>query len=151
MVRKHTKLTPLICTIDLTGFAMVMVTVVFVLLTTLMTLPTTFDCRTGLTLPTAHHLVAMPRANRENAMVITIAADGKVHFDQELVLPEKLPALIRERLTGSAERRVYLIVDRYAKYRVVILVLAEVRSAGVENIAFLVENVRTVGSLWPRW
>ncbi len=84
-------------------------------------------------------------------MVITIAADGKVHFDQELVLPEKLPALIRERLTGSAERRVYLIVDRYAKYRVVILVLAEVRSAGVENIAFLVENVRTVGSLWPRW
>jgi biopolymer transport protein TolR len=82
----------------------------------------------------------MLRENREDAMVIMITRDGKVYFDRNSVTPDMLPALIREGLVGGAERKVYLQVDAMAKYGVVIWVLAEIRSAGVEKVAFIVEQ-----------
>jgi len=89
----------------------------------------------------------MPRAYRDDAIVLAIARDGKVYFGADAVRPEQFPALIRDRLTAGAERKIYLKVDRGAKYGVVALVLDEVRSAGVEDIAFLVENVRATQAL----
>ena len=73
-------------------------------------------------------------------MVIMITRDGKVCLSFDRVQPEQLPSLIHERLTSGAERKVYLKVDAMAKYRVVIGVLAEVRAAGVDKVAFMVEQ-----------
>jgi len=90
----------------------------------------------------------MRGANREDALVIAVQRDGRIWIDQDRVMLEDLPAKIRERLVGGAERKVYLKVDRAAKYGVVISVLDVVRSAGVENIGFLV-YARTAKTLGP--
>jgi len=100
-------------------------------------------------LPEARHSVEMPRANREDALVIAITRDGKVYCGPDRLWLEELPATIRERLNAGAERKAYLKVDRWAKYGLVINVLNAVRSAGVENIGFLAENVRTTPRVVP--
>jgi biopolymer transport protein ExbD len=137
MVRKRSRSAPLICEIDFTGFSVVMVIVVFVPLTFMMSIPPPHG-GVSINLPKADHSVAMRRASRDNAMVITITQDGKVYLRSDPVGIEQLPTLIHERLTSGAERKVYLKVDRNAKYGVVLSVLAEVRSAGVERVGFLV-------------
>jgi biopolymer transport protein ExbD/biopolymer transport protein TolR len=91
-------------------------------------------------LPRAKHSVVMPGVDQEDALVIAVTRDGKVYCGADPVSLEQLPIVIRDRLTSGAERKVYLKVDRYARYGVVIGVLAEVRSAGVEKVAFMVEQ-----------
>jgi biopolymer transport protein ExbD len=122
---------------DLTNFAVVMATVVFVVLVIFMMEPPSHQ-GTVVDLPFAHHSLPMRRAMRWDAMVVTILRDGKVYLKQDYTEPGQLPQRIRECLADGAERKVYLKVDRMAKYGDVSLVLAEVRSAGIENIGILV-------------
>ena len=139
MRRNRPRLAPLICTMDFNGFPVVMVPVVFALLMILMVWPVRHHA-VSIVLPKAHHTVEMPRANREDAMVITVTRDGKVYLRSDRVEPGLLPAKIREYLSTGAERKVYLKVDAMAKYDVVIRALTEVRSTGVEKICFLAER-----------
>lgn len=137
MVRKRSKSASLICITDVGIFRVVMSTVVFVLLGAVMTYPLP-HAGNLVDLPGAYHWVSMPRANRENALIITITRDGKEFLRGYPVPLNKLSANIRIRWINGAERKVYLNVDGRATYRDVVLVLNEVRSAGVENIAFMV-------------
>jgi biopolymer transport protein ExbD len=136
MVRKRLRSAPLICTIDVSGFAAVMLALLAMFMAPVMFV----DVLNGppVSLPKAQNAVLMPHAHREDAMVIGIARDGEVYFGSGRVRIEELPAIIGESLAGGAERKVYMNVDRLAEYKVVASVLDEVRSAGVENIGFLV-------------
>jgi biopolymer transport protein ExbD/biopolymer transport protein TolR len=126
------------------GFALVMVIVVFVLLTNLMLFsPFPPHQGVGINMPNAHHAVTMRYADRDDAMVVAITRDGKVYFGADPVQPGDLPAIIRERLTAGTEQKIYMKVDRRAKYGVVMEVLYAVRSAEVEKIGFLVEKIST--------
>jgi len=80
----------------------------------------------------------MPHANREDAIIVTIARDGQVFFRSDRVRPELLPDRIRESLRRGSEKEVYIRADGMAKYGWVAEVLYRVRSAGVEKIGFLV-------------
>jgi len=146
MVQKHSKSAPFICMMDLNGFAVVMATVVFVLMVAFMSWQTPHG-GLGVELPRAHHWVRMPRANTVNAVVINITRDCKVYLGADPVPQDEIPTTIRKRLTGGAERKVYLKVDRNAQYGIVMAVLNEVRSAGVEKIGFLVWEVPPAQSL----
>ena len=84
----------------------------------------------------------MPRATRDNAVIVAIARDGKVYLGSDPASPEELPGLIRQRMANGAEWKVYLKVDRRAKYGVVASVLAQVRTAGFGNVAILAEQRR---------
>lgn len=136
MTRKRPKPALLICRIDVTGFAAVMLILVFVF----MTAPLTKPYARGVDLAKVGHAIAMRRANREDSLAITITRDRKIFLDRDSVSPDVLPGLIRERLTAGAEQKVYLQVDRNARYEAVTSVLTLVRAADVEKIAFLVEN-----------
>jgi biopolymer transport protein ExbD len=91
-------------------------------------------------LPLEIHPIAMRRAMRWDAMVIMTTRDGKVFLKSDSTPPGRLPQLIRKCVEEGAERKVYLNVDRLARYGDVLTVLAEVRSAGIENVGFLVRQ-----------
>jgi biopolymer transport protein ExbD len=119
---------------------MAMLLVIFILLTIEM-LSGGYHCGGfSADLPKASHASAMQRANRENAMVISIFRDGKVFFGSDQVEAEQLPQLIREQLEIGTEQKVYLKVDARAKHAVVDRVLAEVSAANIYKVAFLVEQ-----------
>jgi len=94
----------------------------------------------GTDLPKVTHSVGMPGANRDDAMVVAVQRDGRVWLGYHELSLDQLPTSIREAVSHGSERKMYIRADRRAKYGTVAEVLDGVRSAGVENIAFLVDE-----------
>jgi biopolymer transport protein ExbD len=86
------------------------------------------------------HPRTMPRANREDALIVAIEKDGTIFCGGDQLAPDQLPQRIREELRSGAERTVYIKADGRTKYSNVKEVVDAVRASGVENIAFLVEK-----------
>jgi biopolymer transport protein ExbD len=138
--KKPARSTPLICMLDLTGFAMVMVLVVFVTMVFLMVLPPLGGHGAGVDMAITRNSMARPGASQEDAIIITITRYGKVFVGSHTLFLPALPGIIHNHLADGGERKVYLRIDRYARYGDVPPLLAKIRSAGVENISFLVEQ-----------
>jgi biopolymer transport protein TolR len=130
----------LICRIDVTAFVSVMILLVFtMLLAVAAQSPQTFH-RSRIDLPRVAHPVGMWRADRPDAVVVTVFASGTIFLGKDLVAAPCLGAKITEQLSLGAERKIYIKAEALAKYEKVEIVLAAVRSSGVENVAFLVEQ-----------
>jgi len=128
----------LFCNIDPSALA----AVGFVLLLVMMIAPQPHHGY-GPDLPHVLHPVSMAGANREDAMVIAVLRDGAVYFGRDKVQPELLRSKILERLRDhTIETRVYIRADGRVWYHTVKEVLDEVRSAGIERVAFLVDQRR---------
>ncbi|HUJ93683.1 MAG TPA: biopolymer transporter ExbD [Terriglobales bacterium] len=125
----------LLAGIDVTAFASVMLVLVamFILPASVVTHPWN-----GVDLAKVSHATRMPHARREDAMIVSVQRDGKVYFGSDLVSPGQLPALIRQQISRGSEKKLYVRADARARYSSVKVVLDEVPSSGVENIAFLV-------------
>jgi len=123
-------------------FASVMCMVMLVPLVIFMTLPVHHGGY-SVDLPKVLHPVAMPEANREDAMIINITRDGKVYFGTEQVSPITLSAKLADRLKGHAtERKVYIKADMRARWGTIKPVLDGVHAAGILRVAFLVDQRR---------
>ena len=135
----------LICNIDVSAFAAIMVVLVGLFI--MLTRP---DPRRGVSadLPTVSHGLPMRKALREDAMTAIVMRTGDVFFGNSLEMtksrPDQLPAQILELMHGGAEPKVYIRADAHAKYGHVREVLDSVRSAGVENVGFLVNERKAV-------
>jgi biopolymer transport protein ExbD/biopolymer transport protein TolR len=126
----------LICRIDVTALAAIL----FVLVTAFAVHPVA-DLPMDVTdSPKVAHAVAIPAALREDMMEVAVTRDGSIWFQHERFAADRLPQAIREQLSHGAERKVYIRADSRARYGTVIQVLNGVRSAGVENVAFLVDQ-----------
>lgn len=127
-----------ICRIDVTAFAALMFALVAMFL-----LPASIVIDhhgSSVDLVRVSHARAMPGALREDALFLAIQRDGRIWFDEEKITPDHLSAEIRERVARGAEPKVYIRVDARAKYGDVIQVLHNVRSAGIDDVAFLVNE-----------
>lgn len=82
----------------------------------------------------------MPGALKEDGMKIGVTRDGHVFFGSSHIAPADLPNFIRESVGNGAERKIYLAVDARAKYGDVIVILNQIREAGIEDVAFLTEK-----------
>jgi biopolymer transport protein TolR len=139
-MHRHTNsLKSLICKIDVSAFAAVMFALVAMFVipaTTVYDLPS----HVSVDFAKASHPVAMQGELREDAVEVAVTRDGQIYFGRDRIPLDALPAAIRERLSRGAERRVYIRADARARYGTVAGVLDEVRSAGIENVAFLVDQ-----------
>jgi len=139
MLPQHTRSMKLFCNIDASAFA----AVVFVLVFVTMMAESAPHHGFGPSLPHVSHAVSMPGANREDRMAIFVMRDGAIYFGAEKVRADQLMAKILDRLRDrSVERRVYIQADARAHYGTVKDVLDGVHSAGIERIAFLVNQRR---------
>lgn len=150
MLKKRSRPAPLLTLHDLHIFTLTMLVVAMAVMVTEM-LANPVGCTRWVVadIPQAYNAIALRRAVRFDAMIVTIFRDGKVYFGSDRASPATLPELIRKSLNEGAERKVYLKVDQSARYGVVSRVLAEVRSAGIENVAFLVEKRKPKEVGWP--
>jgi biopolymer transport protein TolR len=88
----------------------------------------------------------MPRARREDALIVSILRDGTMYFGRDKTTSGDLPAQIREGMARGAEKKIYIRADGRLRYLTVREVLEAVRSAGVEKVAFLVYQRRAASS-----
>jgi biopolymer transport protein ExbD/biopolymer transport protein TolR len=132
----------LICNINVAAFASVMLALLYLFMS-----PGVDEYRgSAIDLAKVSAPVPMRAAGREDAMVIGIRVDGRIFFRSDRVSIDELPDRIRESIRQGSEKKVYIKADFRAKYLWVSEVLDNVRTAGVEKIAFLVDQRQTPAS-----
>jgi biopolymer transport protein ExbD len=91
------------------------------------------------------HPTAMPHALREDALVVVVMNDGKIWLNHTPLDPHPenlslLTAAIQDGIQHGAEKKVYVRADAHVRYTTVKLVVNAIRAAGIEDIAFLVDE-----------
>ena len=142
MRKSERKPTDLICRINVTGFLSIQVALLAMFIAMAAPHPPTLPTSKTVDLAKVEHAVPMPGARREDALVVTIERDGQVFLGNDKVIVSELHTKISEGLDRGSERKVYIQPDRRAKYGSVLEVLNGIRSAGIENVAFLVWEPR---------
>jgi len=82
----------------------------------------------------------MPDADKEDAILIAVTRDNKVFLNNDLIGADQLSDKVRDRLANKADKRVYVKADARAKYKNVVDVVDNVRSAGVDQLGLLTEQ-----------
>src|SRR5438874_1440312 len=82
----------------------------------------------------------MPDADKEDAILIAVMSDGKVFLGTDQVAPDQLSQKVRDKLANKTDKRVYIKSDARARYGVVVDVVDNVRSAGVDQVGLLTDQ-----------
>jgi biopolymer transport protein TolR len=131
MKRRDSKRSRLLCRIDVTGFAGVLIALLAMFMVP--ELITDFRVVRPVELAKASHSIPMPGADREDALLVAVQRDGRIYFGNTHIDAAELPIRIREELGLGAPRVVYLKIDARARYRAVAKVLDGIRHSGVEK------------------
>ena len=82
----------------------------------------------------------MQDADKEDAVVIGITRDSKVYLGSDPIAPADLGPKVRDKIDKKTDKTVYVKADARAKYGVVVDVVDNVRTAGVDNLGLLTEQ-----------
>jgi biopolymer transport protein ExbD len=130
----------LICRIDVTAFAAVMFALVAMFLGPAAVVD--HHDRISVDLAKVSHPASMPKELGDDVMEVAITRDGQTYFNLDRVLPDGLTELIRASVSHGGERKVYIRADSRTKYGYVKQAAHAVRLAGIEDIAFVVDQAQ---------
>jgi biopolymer transport protein ExbD len=82
-------------------------------------------------LPATRNARAMPEADREDALIVTLTADGRLYRGVNPVSPAALIEEVKASLSDRADKKLYIKADARTRYANVEKVLDGVRAAGV--------------------
>src|SRR5208282_5411448 len=85
----------------------------------------------------------MPDADKEDSLLVAIMRDGQIYFGTDRVKADDLTAKVKDRLANKVDKRVFIKSDARAKYGNVVDVVDNVRSAGVDDVGLLTEQIQT--------
>jgi len=86
--------------------------------------------------------IAMHDADKEDAVLVAVSRDGRVYLGSTPVTPDALPPKVKDLLTNRMDKTVYLKSDARARYEKVVDVVDNLRSAGVDQLGMLTEEVK---------
>jgi biopolymer transport protein ExbD/biopolymer transport protein TolR len=119
-----------------------MVDVMLVLLIIFMVITPMLQRGQSVDLAKTNNPIQMPDADKEDALIVAVMRDGRVYFDTQQVGPEELTNKVKERVQNRVNKTVYVKADARAKYKSVVDVVDDVRSAGVDQLGLLTEQRR---------
>jgi biopolymer transport protein TolR len=122
-----------------------MVDVMLVLLIIFMVITPTLQKGTSVNMVKTDNPTAMPDADKEDALLVSITHDGKLYFGSDQVSAEKLTDIVKDKLQNRTDKRVFVRADARAMYGVVTDVVDNVRSAGVDELGLLTEQRKQGG------
>ncbi|HEY6969848.1 MAG TPA: biopolymer transporter ExbD [Candidatus Angelobacter sp.] len=124
-----------------------MVDVMLVLLIIFMVITPMLQRSMTVELAKANNPVPMADADKEDALIVAVTNDGKIYFDtQQIYNPGDLTQKVKDRVANRVNKEVYVKADARAKYKNVVDVVDNVRSAGVDLLGLLTEEKRKPGS-----
>ena len=119
-----------------------MVDVMLVLLIIFMVITPMLQKGTIVEMAKTNNPTQMPDADKEDALIVAVQRDGKIFFDARMVTPEDLTQMVKERVSQRTNKTVYVRADARARYKAVVDVVDDVRSAGVDQLGLLTEQKR---------
>jgi len=128
-----------------------MVDVMLVLLIIFMVITPMLQRHITVELAKARNPHSMQDADREDAVVVAINHDGWVYLGADRILAAELAPRVRDLLAVRANKTVYIKSDARAKYKDVVDVVDNVRSAGVDAVGLLTDKIQEKGGnhTWP--
>lgn len=129
-----------------------MVDVMLVLLIIFMVITPMLQKGVTVDLAKANNPKPMPDAEKEDALIVAVMKDGSIFFDTQRVAPEELTQKVKDRLdrmSNKNDKEVYVKADARARYKSVVDVVDNVRSAGVDTLGLLTEQKKAPGPEKP--
>jgi biopolymer transport protein ExbD/biopolymer transport protein TolR len=90
--------------------------------------------------------IAMQAADKDDAILIAITREGRTFLKTSQVAPEELPEKVKDILSSRIDRTVYIRADSRARYERVVEVVDNLRTAGVDQVGLLTEQVKDKGT-----
>ncbi len=91
----------------------------------------------------------MKAADKEDAVVVAITRDGAIYLGSVKVEKSQLTTQLKEKLANASDKTVFISCDRAAKYGLVVEVVDEIRSVGVDAVGLLTEKTTGKKALAP--
>ena len=85
--------------------------------------------------------ITMQAADKDDAILIAVTREGRSYLGTTPMVPEDLPAKVRDLLLNRLDRTVYVRADARAQYKVVVDVVDNLRAAGVDQLGLLTEQI----------
>jgi biopolymer transport protein ExbD len=88
-------------------------------------------------LPPTSNALAVPDADKEDALVATVTRDGSVYLGVNLTSTATLAEKVREVLSNQSQKTLYIKADARIPYANLVRILDSVRTAGVQRVTLL--------------
>jgi len=120
-----------------------MVDVMLVLLIIFMVITPMLSKGQSVEMVKAHNSIAMQAADKEDAVLVAVTRDGRVFLSpgNNQITAEELAPKVRDLLTNKLDKTVYIKADARAQYSKVEGVVDNLRSAGVDEVGLLTEQI----------
>ena len=118
-----------------------MVDVMLVLLIIFMVITPMLTQKVQITMAVVKNPIAMPDAEKDDAVVVAITRDGKLFLGQNLVSSSELGQQVADRLANKTDKTVYVRADARAQFKAVEDAIDDVRTAGVDQVGLLTQRI----------
>jgi biopolymer transport protein ExbD/biopolymer transport protein TolR len=117
-----------------------MVDVMLVLLIIFMVITPMLQQKVQIDMARVDNPTNMPDADKEDAIVVAITRDGAVFLGQNKVSVSELGPQVRDKLSGTPGRTIFIRADARAQFRAVEDAIDAVRTAGVDDVGLLTQK-----------
>ena len=122
-----------------------MVDVMLVLLIIFMVITPMLQNKVAIDMAKVDNAVAMPDADKEDAIVVAVTRDGGVFLGQDKVAPSELGTKVAAKLADKPGKTIYVRADARAQYKAVEDAIDNVRTAGVDEVGLLTQKKENNG------
>ncbi len=119
-----------------------MVDVMLVLLIIFMVITPMLSKGVSVDLVKTKHPIAMQNADKDDAVLVAVTRDGRVFLNTTQMTLDNVTSKVKDMLTNRLDKTVYIKSDSRAKFEKVVEVIDNVRTAGVDNLGLLTEQVQ---------
>ncbi len=120
-----------------------MVDVMLVLLIIFMVVTPMLNNKVNVDLARAISAIPLPDADHEDSVKVSITRDGKVYLGANQIVLADLGPKAQDLLQDKPNKTVYIRADVRARYGIVMNAIDALRTAGVDEVAFLTEPSQT--------
>jgi biopolymer transport protein ExbD len=137
---KLMKAPPVVSDINVTP----MVDVMLVLLIIFMVITPMLSKGQNVTMVKTHNPIKMQEADREDAILVAVTRDGRVFLSpgNSLIQPDQLGSKVKDLQQNRTDKTVYIKADARARFAGVTDVIDNLRTAGVDSVGLLTEEIQ---------
>jgi len=117
-----------------------MVDVMLVLLIIFMVITPMLQNKVAVDMAKVDNPIAMPDADKEDAIVVAVTRDGGVFLGQDKVALSDLGPRVQEKLADKPGKTIYIRADARAQYLAVENAIDAVRTSGVDDVGLLTQK-----------
>ncbi len=95
---------------------------------------------TRIRLAAANNPIAMPDADKADALIVSVMHDGKIFFNAQAINSDELTQKIKGGMASANTKIVFVRADARVRYGILVNTVDDVRSAGVDQLGLLTEK-----------